>query len=164
MTMQLDPLRFAKFYAAVMHAGKLYGGGLPYTHHLSAVEQVARRFRPDIEQEVLEACWLHDSVEDTAAKVKDIKEMFGPKVAELVAAVTNEPGANRKIRGMLTYPKIREADPRATFLKLCDRIANVEHGGNMLDVYRKEYEDFRRALFTPGYYEDMWTHLDGLLR
>ncbi len=156
----MDPLRHVKFFAAVKHVGQEYGSGLPYTHHLAAVEQVLRRFGYD-EPEMLEASWLHDSVEDTNTKLRDIVEMFGERVAELVGAVTNEPGANRKVRGALTYPKIRSVKG-ATCLKLADRIANVEYGGST-SMYAKDYDDFKRALYTKGEYEEMWARLDRLL-
>jgi (p)ppGpp synthase/HD superfamily hydrolase len=156
-----DPLRWAKFFAVVKHGNQTYSGCLPYSHHLAAVEAVLRRFGVDM-QGFLEAAWLHDVVEDTNTKLKEIYEFFGDEVAELVGAVTNEPGPNRKIRSMLTYPKIR-AVKGATRLKLADRIANVEQGGKLVDMYRKEYEDFRRNLFVTGENEDMWKHLDGLM-
>lgn len=163
---RLDPLRFAKFYATVKHVNNSYSG-LPYTHHLAAVESVLRRFgvTPDNDAglEMLIAAWLHDVVEDVEdVKVKDVAEMFGDRVAELVAAVTNESGENRKARAAATYPKIRRT-PGATMLKLADRIANVEMGGKLVKMYADEYEDFRRALYTKGHYEDMWAHLDKLL-
>lgn len=158
----MDQLRWAKYYASVKHAGQSYAGGLPYTHHLAAVEAVLRRFGVDYEP-LLVAAWLHDVVEDTGTKVKEIDEMFGPMVGMLVNAVTNEAGANRKIRAALTYPKIRNGGMNAVRLKLADRIANVENGGKLVDMYRKEHEDFKRALYTPGENEDMWTHLNKLL-
>lgn len=160
----MDPLRFVKFYATVKHAGQLYSDGLPYTHHLAAVEGVLRRFQGCLTNAMLEAAWLHDVVEDTGTKLKEVEEMFGPEVASLVSAVTNEEGANRKIRAALTYPKIRNGGQCAVRLKLADRIANVENGGKLVEMYRKEHEDFKRALFTPGENEDMWVHLDNLLK
>jgi (p)ppGpp synthase/HD superfamily hydrolase len=158
--MKIDALRVARFFATVKHAGQLYSG-VPYTHHLAAVEAVLVRF--GVDDEVMRcAAWLHDSVEDTGTKLKEIAEMFGDDVAELVGAVTNEKGENRKIRAALTYPKIRKT-PRAVTLKLADRIANVENGGKLLEMYAKEYEDFKRALYTPGENEEMWARLDLLL-
>ncbi len=156
----MDQLKWAKFFATVKHGNQLYGG-LPYTHHLAAVEQVLRRFeqRDDV---MLTAAWLHDVVEDTGTKLKEIHEMFGDEVAALVGAVTNEAGPNRKMRAALTYPKIRSV-PRATALKLADRIANVENGGKLVEMYAKEYEDFKRNLFVPGENAQMWACLDQLL-
>jgi len=113
-------------------------------------------------QDMIEAAWLHDVVEDTDTKLKEVEEMFGTEVSKLVSAVTNEPGPNRKTRAALTYPKIRETTG-AVALKLADRIANVEAGGKLVDMYKKEYEDFKRALYTTGQYEGMWKHLDSLL-
>lgn len=163
----LDPLRWAKFFATAKHAGQTYAG-LPYTHHLSAVEQVLRRFlKPtlvglDRIEALFQAAWLHDVVEDTDTKLKEIYEMFGDDVAVLVGAVTNEKGENRKVRAALTYPKIRSI-PGAVCLKLADRIANVEQGGQLVQMYAKEYDDFKRNLYSAGEYEGMWSHLDGLL-
>jgi (p)ppGpp synthase/HD superfamily hydrolase len=176
--LQIEALKVARFFATVKHGGQLYGG-VPYTHHLAAVEAVLRRFEEDVKNGVakdlvyitpvadrydalLVATWLHDVVEDTPTKLKEIAEMFGHIVSELVGAVTNEKGENRKVRAALTYPKIRSF-PGAVALKLADRIANVENGGKLVDMYRKEYEDFRRALYTAGQYEAMWAHLDKLL-
>lgn len=158
--MNLDPLRWYKFYATVKHGDQKYGF-LPYTTHLSAVENVLRRF--DVADLVLlGAAWLHDVCEDTGTKVKEIEELFGEETASIVGAVTNEKGENRKIRAALTYPKIR-ANKKAVILKLADRIANVENGGSLVTMYKKEYEDFKRALYTKDENEEMWSCLDRLL-
>lgn len=162
--MNPDPLHGVKLFATLKHViqcGQMYGP-LPYTHHLAAVEAVLRRFMRD-DLVMLQAGWLHDTIEDTGTKSKEIVEAFGEEVADLVVAVTNEKGDNRKIRSALTYPKIRAAGTRAVALKLADRIANVEQGGKLVDMYRKEHEDFRRALYTVGENGDMWLHLDNLL-
>jgi len=156
----IDALKVARFYATVKHAGQPYGV-LPYTHHLAAVEGVLKRFGY-IEEHLLVAAWLHDVVEDTGTKLKEVAEMFGDAVANLVGAVTNEPGDNRKVRAALTYPKIRSVNNGVT-LKLADRIANVENGGKLVHMYKKEYEDFRRALYTECENEEMWDHLDTLM-
>lgn len=168
----MDPLRFVKFFATIKHGDQKYGG-LPYTHHLAAVEAVLRRFPEpcadtfnfsyDGDADELQAAWLHDVVEDTGTKLKEIQEMFGERVTELVGAVTNEAGENRKIRAALTYPKIRNV-PGAVRLKLADRIANVESGGTLVKMYKREHEDFRRALYTQGQHEAMWAHLDNLFK
>jgi len=106
--MTLDPLRFVKFFAAVKHGDQKYSNGLPYTHHLAQVEAVLRRFEPETHfdekgrdatngrwgnlEDLLIAAWLHDVVEDTGTKLKEIEEMFGSDIAKLVDAVTNEKG------------------------------------------------------------------------
>lgn len=157
----LDKRRWAKFYASHKHANQVYSVGLPYTHHLEKVHEVLVRFGVT-DEDLLDAAWLHDIIEDTDTKPKEIMELFGKDVCALVVAVTNEKGENRKVRAALTYPKIRSTKG-AVCLKLADRIANVEHGGKLVEMYKQEYEDFRRSLYTKGLYEEMWQHLDKLL-
>lgn len=161
----MDPLYNVKFFATTKHViqnGQLYGP-VPYTHHLMAVEGVLRRFGFGNDSIMLHAGWLHDVIEDTPTKAKEIVEAFGEEVAELVVAVTNEKGENRKVKAALTYPKIRKAGKRAVALKLADRIANVENGGKQFEMYRKEHDDFLFQLYTRGENEEMWEHLNLLL-
>ncbi len=178
----------AKLFATQKHVlenHQLYSNLVPYTHHLAAVEAVLVRFGFD-DEEIRAAAWLHDVVEDTRGrnnevKARDIEEVFGENVGLLVAAVTSEDGANRKVRNALTYPKIRATGVRATALKLADRIANVENGGRAVAMYRKEHADFKHGIYLPPPTFDahgtvtaaindqarvcgMQIHLDGLLR
>ena len=159
--MLLDPLRWARYYATTKHAGQLYGNGLPYTYHLNAVEQVLRRFGFTSE-DILQAAHLHDVLEDTKTKKRELAEFFEESIVDLVWRVTNEPGPNRAERNKRTYPKIRESQ-NAIILKLADRIANVEFGGDMVKKYKEEYPMFREALYT-NKAEEMWAHLDSLLK
>lgn len=113
------------------------------------------------------SAYLHDVVEDTRkspqpVKVKDVAEMFGPTVAGLVEAMTKGDEGDRAMKAALNYPKLR-AVAGAVTLKLADRIANVAQGGHLVQMYRKEHEDFRRALYTPGENEELWAHLNSLL-
>jgi len=89
-------------------------------------------------------------------------------VANLVRAVTDEPGNNRKQRKIATYPKIRAYGIEAVALKLADRIANVEHcievgNTSLLQMYYKEHLDFSKALREAGELTDLWSKLDALL-
>lgn len=174
----MDLLTSAKILATRLHVmenRQWYGNMVPHTHHCQDVENILVRFGfSDIE--IRSAAWLHDAVEDTrdrdnSIKSRDIEELFGEEVGRLVEAVTDEPGENRKVRKALTYPKTRAAGPRAVALKLADRIANIEfgvaNGSPQLKMYKKEYPDFRHALWT-SLTEDarlvnMWNHLDGLM-
>jgi (p)ppGpp synthase/HD superfamily hydrolase len=163
----MDPLTSAKAYAHLHHVerGRQMYGVLPYTHHLEAVERVLRDFGVE-DIDLLVAAWLHDVVEDTSVKIRDIVENFGEDVAELVRAVTNEPGQNRAAKFAATFPKIRNAGARALKLKLADRIANCQTGGGSLKMYTKEYPEFRRALWDPTddlHLNLMWATLDELM-
>lgn len=149
--------------------------GKPYTAHLAEVESVLIRFGYNSEssitaQNLLVAAWLHDILEDTTVTYEELMSGMGKEVADLVYAVTNESGANRKERHLKTYPKII-SHPYAIILKLADRIANTEASVNLskngsfhfLKMYKKEYPGFRNALYVSGVQESMWQHLDLLL-
>lgn len=143
----MDIVQAAKQFATLHHVirkGQLYGV-LPYTHHLADAERILLDLGEN-RSHMLAAIWLHDVVEDTDVKARDIEENFGEEIARLVGAVTSEQGENRKIRNALTYPKIRKAGPDAVRLKLADRLANVKNGGGSGKMYVAEYADFRHAL------------------
>jgi (p)ppGpp synthase/HD superfamily hydrolase len=84
----------------------------------------------------------------------DIKEVAGESVAEIVYAVTNEKGKNRRQRANEDYYfGIRET-AWAPYVKLCDRLANVKYSSDtnsrMLNVYKKENVDFLNSMFPDG--------------
>lgn len=67
-------------------------------------------------------------------------------VGDIVYAVTNEKGKNRSERANDKYYAGIVATPGAVFVKLCDRIANVQYGkmtgSGMYDKYKKENANF----------------------
>lgn len=156
----------AEAFATEKHKDQEYDGG-PYTKHLRWVYDTALKFGCT-DPELLAACWLHDTVEDTETTLDEIGTNFGPRVRDIVDRVTDKPGRNRRARHEATYPQIKTC-PSATFVKLADRIANVEasralsDNSSFMGMYRKEYADFRRLLYTEGVYEEMWAHLEDLL-
>lgn len=153
-------------FASGHHKHQTYGGDKPYTYHLTAVRDTAYRFHPylpyglSIEVIVL-ATWGHDLIEDCGVTRDELSERFGEEVSELIWRVTDEPGKNRRERHAATYGKIRESQA-AVYLKLMDRIANIEAGGKT-DMYRKEQLEFKAALYKAGEMDAIWSHLDTLL-
>ena len=154
----------AYVWAERFHLNQKYGNEA-YIKHLEDVVIILKRF--GIKSSfVLAATWLHDAVEDTPLTIETVKEDFGDGVARLVYAVTTEPGKNRKERNAKTYPKIA-AQPEAIYLKLADRIANVEAswGNNKekLTMYQKEFPAFQKALKQPNRANEMWDFLEELI-
>lgn len=126
-----------------------YDGYLPYEYHLNMVASVANKFLQYPERmwsELEIACYAHDLIEDCRVTYNDVKQMLGEYVANIVYAVTNEKGKNRSERANGIYYKGIAQTEGATFVKLCDRIANVEYskmtGSKMFEVYKKENESF----------------------
>lgn len=140
----LDIVYRAKRYATKAHADQKYGEEFPYVLHLQAVESVLLRFGI-FDEDLRVVAWLHDVLEDTDAEYEDVVTFFGREIADIVAAVTEPKGGNRKWRHEQTYPKIA-ANYKALIVKLADRIANVESGGNKVQMYRDEYSMFKDEL------------------
>lgn len=165
----------AKAFAIDAHGIQKYAGDKPYSYHLGQVVGVLQRFGVD-DEILLAAAWLHDTVEDTDTTAIEIDRSFGMLVGDLVWAVTNEPGKNRKERHQKTYVKITTIGPQAVLLKLADRIANLEQcaaeqrltgQSKLLDMYRKEHEGFVQAIKTKSSPSDtetrMWHWLEQLV-
>ena len=144
-----------------------YDRYLPYEFHLRMVNNVCEDFQhlldgefdmktgdkvshPPFQVTLRDACrkasWGHDLIEDTRVSYNDVKTELGQEAADIIYAVTNDKGKNRKERaGDKYYEGIRNT-PGAVFVKLCDRIANVQYGkmtkSRMFEMYKKENDDF----------------------
>jgi (p)ppGpp synthase/HD superfamily hydrolase len=99
---------------------------------------------------IILAAWGHDAIEDTRVSYNDVKEVLGLTAADIVYACTNEKGKNRKERANDKYYEGIRNTPGAVFVKLCDRIANVQYSkmtkSRMFEMYKKENENFINSL------------------
>ncbi len=161
-----------------------YDEYLPYEFHLRLVHKVAKQFEhiwkhPIYTFSVIECgCFSHDIIEDARKSYNDVfkaavkefseftdGEKISRHIADLTFALSTEKGKNRNERANDKYYEgIRNTDG-ATFIKLCDRIANVEYGlltnSEMPKIYRKEQSHFKENLYTEEY-KEMWDYLDSL--
>ena len=148
-----------------------YDDYLPYEFHLRMVSKAAKDFiyliPVDKIYTVIAACWCHDTVEDARQNYNSIKKQTNKDVAEIVRAVTNYGrGRNRDERMPdFIYEDIKNT-PFATFVKLCDRIANVQYskmtGSDMFGKYKTEHTHFKAILYISREYEKVWEYLDDI--
>ena len=162
----------AKVYATDCHANTnhLYDA-YPYSFHLAMVAETAALFLDETYSEeekelILAACWAHDTIEDTRQTYNDVKDALNEEVAELVYALTNEKGKNRKERANAKYYEGIRNTEHAIFVKLCDRIANVTHSkrnkSRLFGLYQKENAHFCAQLGEVEKYEKLYQHLEKL--
>lgn len=153
----------------------MYDKYLPYSFHLRMVAQAGKDFdrlidvlashyikAGVIENKVLfktnirKALWGHDLIEDTRTTYNDAKKVLGEFAAEIIRACTNYGRGRDRNERMpdFVYEDIRNT-PGAVFVKLCDRIANVQYSkmtrSSMFNKYKKENPHFFQML---GYTED----------
>jgi len=96
----------------------------PYvTHLLDVVNLLVEEGVRD--SETLVAAALHDTVEDTETSLDEIEALFGREVRDLVAEVTDDKTLRKDERKRRQVEHAPEASPKATLIKLADKIANA---------------------------------------
>jgi (p)ppGpp synthase/HD superfamily hydrolase len=150
----------AKAYALKCHrkVNQTYDGH-PYEFHLQMVNDAFHDFKyliPEKDRDTVEAAlWLHDTIEDTGITYNDVANVSTIKVANIVYALTNNKGKNRRQRANTSYYRGIRAVEYADFAKMCDRLANIRHSDNtsssMFKVYRKEHHHFIAQVFNARY-------------
>lgn len=146
------------------HAGQLYGN-IPYECHLIHTALVAKTF--GLGAFIEAACHLHDILEDTTTERSTLVDLFGEEMADVVWCCTGV-GVNRKARNKAIYSKISE-NKQAQLVKLCDRIANLEHSVRtdnvkILQMYAKEAYDFGVSLSTIVIVSPIFTYYSQLIQ
>jgi len=148
--------------------GQKHGDEFSYIVHPTLVESVLLRFG-DTDEIRRASAYTHDVFEDTPITYEELETILGSRVAEVVAALTEPKGGNRKWRHEQTYPRIAK-NRDAIIVKLADRIANVEAGGKKVQMYVKEHKTFKEALRnsevikeSDSLVNEMWEYLDSLI-
>ena len=169
------PLNEVVEYAFEAHASinHMYDG-MSYSYHLKSTAKVVKQFihliPKEHRDEVLAAAYCHDMIEDTFETYNDLKKrVHSYLVAEIVYAVSNEKGRNRAERANEKYYKGIRKQKYASFIKLCDRIANLTHGkstgSGMFMKYKDELNHFLELVVDSEKrieYNEMISHLVGL--
>jgi (p)ppGpp synthase/HD superfamily hydrolase len=159
--MNRDVVRALDF-ARKAHGDQKYGDQ-PYMYHVEQVVSTAAQFGGSVTEQIVAA--LHDVLEDTEVTGLQIAKEFGPDIANLVTLLSNvyqeEKISNGdlhvRVNKALTYEYIR-TDPRAVFVKLCDRYCNVREG-KLNKKYRKEMPLFVEKLYRAGEYDLLWDRI-----
>ena len=129
--MELDVFEKALVYAMQKHHGmRRKAEDIPYLLHPMEVAVIAASMTND--PDILAACLLHDTVEDTDTSLEEIKALFGPRIHAYVACETenkrhDEP-ANMTwmIRKEESLAKLRNTDDiNVKIIWLADKLANI---------------------------------------
>lgn len=129
-----DRIKKAIEIAKKAHEGQFRKTGEPYIVHPLAVKKILEEWGMD--EDTIIAGVLHDTVEDTALTLDDIRKEFGESVAFLVDGVTKLSTARDGMRDIDTYlPETKDNflrllialgdDIRVLIIKLADRLHNL---------------------------------------
>jgi len=184
----LTPLDRAYRFAAEHHKSQKRKSGEPYVTHPLAVAHILADMQMDLV--CLQTGLLHDVVEDTSARIEQIRELFGEDVARCVDGVTKLSKisfANREDRQAESLRKMLLAmtsDIRVVIVKLADRLHNMRTLGSLpperqeaiaqetIDIYapiahrlgmgkmRGELEDFSFQVLHPEEAADLMREIE----
>lgn len=147
-----DDILHAVTFACVKHDGqKRKYDGLPYITHPLAVARIVMNVYGN--KEMIMASILHDTLEDTQTTYDELKEVFGKKVADMVAELTYTSKlseGNRAKRKEIDRQHTAKASPEAKTVKLADLIHNsmsiVKEDKKFAKVYLREKEKLLEVL------------------
>ena len=127
----LNPTTLTKAYNFALEAHKKQkrDEGVPYIIHPIAVANILSDLKLD--SATIATGLLHDTIEDTRATYKTIKEEFGQEVADLVEGVTkisafeNQAAQDSKAENFRKLIIATSKDIRVLLVKLADRLHNM---------------------------------------
>jgi len=141
----LDIIKSAELFAKKKHSGMMRKDGItPYSKHL---EDVVNRLKSlgAINEVLLCAGWLHDTIEDTDTSFDDLYNQFGSRVAVLVSTLSKDMSLPRKKREQGYVKQLKEASFDAKLIKLCDISANLSDLKNWSASKSKKLRQVRKV-------------------
>lgn len=114
----------AKHFAEKAHKGQhRKNSDAPYITH--PIRVAAQLEDAGFSEELICAGYLHDVVEDTSYDIEDIEKTFGPKVATLVAAHTEDKSKSWQERKQHTIDMFKVANKEVKYLIVADKLDNL---------------------------------------
>ena len=118
----------AYFLAKEKHEGQMRKSGEPYITHPIAVSKIIADLHGG--PATIIAALLHDTVEDTSLSLKEVEQVFGSDIAQLVDGVTkiSKLSFNEKVSQADNHQKMLLAmakDIRVIIIKIADRLHNI---------------------------------------
>lgn len=99
--------------------------GAPYITHCVGVKQILQD--AGVNDEItLSAALLHDTIEDCQVTRVELQQQFGEQIVKLVTELTDNLNLNRDQRHHQQALKINSMDKRSIFIKMADRIYNLQ--------------------------------------
>ena len=116
-------------FGMLMHGDQLRESGDPYFSHPIEVANILAELNLDTSSVV--CALLHDTIEDTKAPIKDIKDNFGKEIAKLVDGVTklneleSRPDQSKAAEDFRKLILASSSDIRVLLIKIADRLHNM---------------------------------------
>ena len=141
-------------FAAIAHADQKRANGDPYITHCLATGAILARIGMDAR--TVAAGIMHDVPEDTSVTLAEIKEKFGPDIAQMIEGITKL--GRIKLRGTKEEYKLENwrrmflamgSDIRTVIIKLADRTHNMHTLGNLRPDKQKRIAHETMEIYVP---------------
>ncbi len=148
-----DLLNRAYVYAMKAHGTQKRASGDPFFAHPLEVAAILTDLHLD--DATIVAAVLHDTVEDTAATVDEIKGLFGEEIAQLVDGLTKLKKLDFVSRQATQGENFRKLllavtqDVRVLLVKLADRLHNMRTLEHMRDDKRRRIAEETVEIYAP---------------
>ena len=96
----------------------------PYINHPIALANILAQ-RWVIDENVLCAAILHDTIEDTKTTADELRKHFGEKITSIVLEVSDDKNLDKEVRKQLQIDHAASISQEAKLVKLADKIANI---------------------------------------
>ena len=134
----------AVLFATKAHAGQLRKGSeKPYILHPMEAMAIVTKYTDD--EDVIAAAVLHDTVEDTTVTLERLEKEFGPRVAALVASVTEDKKKDLPAESTWLERKqeailhLETASHETKLLCLADKYSNLRDMYDDIEDFGSEY-------------------------
>lgn len=142
----MQNLKVAEQFAREKHSGMTRKDEItPYLDHLKGVVDRLKNLGVS-DEEVLEAAWLHDTIEDTDTTFDEIDQRFGSKVAVLVFALSKDKNITKNLREKQYVKQLKDASFEAKLIKLCDISSNLKDLKNVPGSKTKKIKEVKKKM------------------
>ena len=97
----------------------------PYINHPIGVANILTSEGKITDPIVIQAALLHDTVEDTDTTIEEIGDVFGDKIKQIVAEVTDDKALPKQTRKQVQIDTAHKKSPEAKLVKLADKLYNL---------------------------------------
>ena len=114
-------------FAARRHSGmaRKGRGNEPYVNHLAEVANLLATATDGTDAELVAAGWLHDTIEDAGTTAQELDKVFGQRVTDIVAEVTDDMSLSKDQRRQKQVADAPKKSPAAKLIKVADKISNI---------------------------------------
>ncbi|MCC8146377.1 MAG: RelA/SpoT family protein [Bacteroidales bacterium] len=141
-------------FADQAHKGVKRRSGEPYIMHPLAVAMIVSD-EMGLGSTSISSALLHDVVEDMDYTVEDIRNLFGPKIAQIVEGLTKISGgifaeaASAQAENMRKLLLTMSDDIRVILIKIADRLHNMRTLGSLLPAKQYKIAGETMYLYAP---------------